>query len=185
VLYKQTGTTVLFDETGENKPATIIISEIYFDGYDERVELTNISTQNFSGELILRGVSTSPLVLDHIQILPAESIVISQNIDSFIDPQCIWLSGASLKIQDDASITASLQSGSEILDTFQVHVDYVTAINDQKTSFEKVLFADKYIVTPSIPMRNSNIISGYTANPGTFFSVDQAPIDAGTGIIET
>jgi hypothetical protein len=58
----------------------LILSEVYFDGTDEWIEITNIGDGNFSGNLTLVGVKSTPLSLINISLLVGESKIFGDNV---------------------------------------------------------------------------------------------------------
>ncbi|HBB03837.1 TPA: hypothetical protein DCZ39_02965, partial [Patescibacteria group bacterium] len=51
----------------------LILSEVYYDGTDEWIEITNIGNGNFQGNFILSGAKSTPVFLINISILSGES----------------------------------------------------------------------------------------------------------------
>jgi len=60
----------MMDETYSGTIPKLIISEVYYDGTDERVEITNIGDDNFQGNLILSGVKSTLVPLTDVSLLP-------------------------------------------------------------------------------------------------------------------
>jgi len=157
----------------------IKITEVFFDGYDERIEFSNIWEQIFSGNLNIMWAGWL-LEVTWIVLLPKESKIIAQNDSTIIDKSVIHQSGVSITIQDFEDIAISLFRSGQLLDTFQVHHYYSAQINDLKTSFEKVEQNWIFKETITTTWRIFNIISGYQANPWTFFSTFETLIDVST-----
>jgi len=160
------------------------ITEVYFDWYDEWIEITNRWNIFFSGDLKLVWASTTPIILSNIFLSTGQSVIISQQEYFFVDQSVVILSGVMLTLQDETAITLSLIYSWNIIDTFQVQDSFVQIYNDQKTSFEKVKYNSEIITTISTESRNFNIISGYIANPWTTYFVWESVVNVSSWTVE-
>jgi len=171
-------------DTGSTISTQLKITEVFFDGYDERIEISNIDTTDFSGSIKLYWVGMTVDIAKFF-IKAGESLILSQDNSVFLDDSVIFQSGLSLTIQDNEDIAISLFSSGKIIDTFQVHNSFVNQINDQKISFEKVSYNGSRVEAITVSWRISNVVSGYQANPWTIFYVSQVVIDITTWAIQT
>ncbi len=139
----------------------VIISEVYFDGTDERIEITNIGDRNFQGNVTLAGVKSTPLSLTNISLIAGESKVFGDNLSQVSWNRFIGKTGLSLNLIDTAPINIQLSISGQIEDSFLVDQYWVDLYNDKKTSFEKI----GGIVTRTTSGRVANALSGYIINP--------------------
>lgn len=165
----------------------LVISEVYFEWADERFELTNKGSQDFSGELTIQWLSNQPLTIS-LSIAAQASKVVADTTSSFIDTSMVIVSPQNLIIPDDGNIQAILTFQSQIVDTFDVAEDLVAPYIDGHNSFEKVRYNDQLQITVTTGDRVSNVPVGIIANPGIIFTVndqvinigDQEPTDSGS-----
>lgn len=137
----------------------LIISEVYFDGTDEWIEITNIGEGNFVGNLTLVGVKSTSLSLSNISLLAGESKIFGDNLSQILENWCFGKTGLSLNLIDTAAINIQLFISGQRVDIFLVDVYWVNFYNDKKTSFEKVGWISTRVKT------SINNKSGYIINP--------------------
>jgi hypothetical protein len=58
----------------------LIVSEVYFDGTDEWIEITNIGDGNFQGNLTLVGAKSTPILLSGILLFSGESKIFGDSL---------------------------------------------------------------------------------------------------------
>ncbi len=143
----------------------LIISEVYFDGTDEWIEITNIGDGDFQGNITLVGVKSTALSLVNISVLSGESKLFGDNIIQISGSQFIAKTGLSLNLIDTSPIHIQLSISGQVEDSFLVDSYRVNLYNDKKTSFEKV----GWVSTRTTSGRIINALSGYTINPGRYF----------------
>lgn len=168
-------------ETGDQEPETwslqpgpifhLIISEVYFDGTDEWIEITNIGDGNFQWDVTLVGVKSVPLSLSNISILSGESKIFGDNLSQISGNWCIGKTGLSLNLIDTAPIYIQLLISGQREDIFLVDQYWVDFYNDKKTSFEKVNWISTRVKTPI------NNQTGYTINPWGVTTTEDSLID--------
>lgn len=146
----------------------LAVSEVYFDGTDERIEIFNIWNNSFLWSLIISWVKSSLLTLDNIQIQPQSYIIVWDNLssNSSLDNSYIsqWLS-----ISDTKSIDIKLFQNAILLDSFFVSQDIVDIANSQsKTSFHKLLDTRDILLTSENTTINTN--EWYSANPWIIYT---------------
>lgn len=161
-----------WDFTGEATSWTIsdlishlILSEVYYDGTDEWIEITNIGDENFQGNITLVGVKSTPLLLTNISFLSGESKIFGDNLSQVSGNRFIGKTGLASNILDTAAINIQLLISGQIEDSFLVDQYWVNLYNDKKTSFEKVAGISTRVQTGRVV----NAQSGNTINPGMYF----------------
>ena len=154
----------------------LLITEVYFEWPNERIELTNNGDQTFQWEIELQwaGQWSKRFTLS---IQAGESIVIADNNmqDMFLDSWVVQLFDAWFIINDDGNIDISLLFNGTQLDIFDVEEELVLPYIDDPNSFEKVLYQGERVITVTTEERIYNILSWYIANPGNTYQVNQSP----------
>lgn len=160
--------------TGDQEPWTwyhepdpiprLIISEVYFDGTDERLEITNIGEGDFQGNFTLAGVKSTLLTLNNISLLSWQSKIFGDTLSQISGNRFVGKTWLSLNLIDTAPINIQLNLSGQVVDEFLVDPYRVDQYNDKKTSFEKV----NNIPTRVQTGRVANALSGYTINPGIY-----------------
>lgn len=158
-------------ETGDQESVTwnlepvtqyrLIISEVYFDGTDERIEITNIGDGNFQGNVSLAGVKSTLLTLTDISLLAGESKIFGDTLSQVSGNRFVGKTGLSLNLIDTAPIVIQLTVSGQVKDEFLVDQYWVEVYNDKKTSFEKIGTLSTRVTTG----RTRNALSGYIMNP--------------------
>lgn len=143
------------ETTNESAMSKLIISEVYFDGNDEFIEITNVWNKDFDWEITL--VYWSKTLITSLQIEKKKSFVLSQADNSLT----FW-------IIDTKAIEIILKQWDKELDSFFVEESEVKKLNDKKTSFEKKYENSELIIVPTIAERVKNISDGKVANPWYF-----------------
>ena len=143
----------------------LILSEVYYDGTDEWIEITNIGNGNFSGNFTLVGVKSTPLLMTNISLLSGESKIFWDNLSQVSGDRFIAKTGLAFNILDTAAINIQILMSGQIEDRFLVDQYWVNLYNDKKTSFEKVGGVPTRVQTSRV----FNAQSGITINPGMYF----------------
>ncbi len=114
------------------------ITEVFVDGSDEWLELTNIETGDFLWPLSLNWVKSSPLQLSNISIPAWSSLLIGDNLSMLSSFEWLQiLTGRWLSLWDTSAIAISLFSDGLLLDDFLVDQSAVQSYDNQMTSFHK------------------------------------------------
>lgn len=145
----------------------LILSEVYYDGTDEWIEITNIGNGNFQGNLTLSGAKSIPVSLMNISILSGESKIFGDTLIQISGNQYIGKTGLALSMTDTTSISIQILISGQIEDTFLVDQYRVNKYNDRKTSFEKMGGIPTRVETGRVV----NAQSGYIINPGRYFTL--------------
>ncbi len=151
----------------------LILSEVYYDGTDEWVEITNMGNGNFQGNFILSWAKSTPVSLTNISILSGESKIFGDTLSQISGNPCIGKTGLSLSIGDTTSMRIQILVSGQVEDSFIVDEWRVNKYNDKKTSFEKV----GEVSTRTSSGRIANAQSGYIINPGVYFRTGDDSID--------
>ena len=143
----------------------LILSEVYYDGTDEWIEITNIGEGNFEGNFTLVWAKSTPVTLTNVTLLSGESKVFGDTLSQVSGSQYIGKTGLALNLTDTSPINIQLIISGQLVDSFLVDQYRVDTYNDKKTSFEKV----GMVSTRVQPDRVAYAQSGYTINPGVYF----------------
>ncbi len=163
----ETGTNLEIDQI--NQLPQIIISEIYYDGTEEWIEITNLWSY-FSGEVELEVPQS---IFFPVSLQPNQSIILTKvsqlynRISPLIVKQQLPL---SFSFTDTKAIFATLWRSGQLLDMFQAETGLVTKFDNKKTSLIKQYNNQIWIITG---LNSSiNVISPYIASPGFWESWD-------------
>ena len=164
----QSGDILIPPQTGQIIIPQIIISEVFYDGSDERIELTNLGSVPFSGMLVFTGIGMNTSLF--VAIASWESLVIGKSgrTFSYILDTSVIKYFASMGFTDTKEIKIFLSRSGQFLDSFIADTGIVVHYNDKKTSLEKVWSDGTYIITWTSVDRQLNVSSDYLANPGSF-----------------
>jgi hypothetical protein len=120
--------------------ADLIISEVYFDSTDERVEVYNSWSETYSGGLILSGAKASVVNIPNINIYPAQAIVVGDNMSMVTEPSVIAKSWLSLNFPDTQPINVRIMSWSTSVSTFVVDTGTMATAKLTNASIHKNLW---------------------------------------------
>lgn len=140
----------------------LLISEVFYDGSDEWLEITNLSNSPFSGIIQLSwsvNLSTSISINSH------QSILILKPSGNYarIDLAIPRITTNTFSLTDTKAINLTLLRSGQFLDEFLVETGLVTKLDNKKTSFQKLQLSGARIITwTTIPV---NILEWYIANP--------------------
>ena len=175
------------DDWWENKEPELIISEVYYDGKDERIEIFNIWSGDFYGDIELSWATAKPQIYTDVQI-PANDFLIIANSNEMFDFEGdvnILLNQWNYKkfsITDTKEIQISLILSWEEVDSFFVHENRVKKVDNEKMSFQKVISNWKFVVTWSLFSEEDedmkNIRPWFIANPWVFIQTFSKVKDA-------
>ena len=143
----------------------LILSEVYYDGTDERIEITNIGDGNFQGNFTLVGVKSTSLSLANISLISGESKIFGDNLSQVSGNRFIGKTGLSLNLIDTVAINIQLLISGQMEDNFLVDQYRVNQYNNKKTSFEKISWISTRVQTGRVV----NAQSGIVVNPGVYF----------------
>ncbi len=139
----------------------LLITEVYYDGTDERIEITNQGS-SFSGQIILLFPKE---VVTYIDIKEGESVIIAKPsiTYSWISPLVTKIFSPTFSITDTKAIDIFLYRNNQELDHFFVETGIVLAFDNKKISFNKK-YNQIWTIIPSTV--SFNVEFPYIANPG-------------------
>jgi hypothetical protein len=143
----------------------LIISEVFIDGTDEWIEITNIGKGGFQGNITIVGAKSTPLSLTNIALNPGESKLFGDTMAHVSTSAVVSKTGLGLSMIDTAPLNLTMTLSGQVVDTFNIHEYWVQQYNDKKTSFEKI----GNIATAVTIERVIHAQSGYRINPGVYF----------------
>lgn len=168
---EQTGEIPVILPPVESILPNLFITEVFFDGTDERVELTNKSNTDFIWNLILEGAKSTPINLSDVSISANTSRIFGDNILQIVDTMYIQKTGLAMSMTDTAPLNLSLWFSGSLLDTFQVDSMTVSSLPN-KYGFEKIIIDWIYYITGTSPQRVSNISGDWIANPWIVYTMN-------------
>lgn len=164
----------------------LIFSEVYYDGTDEWIEITNRGEGGFYGDIVLSWAKSTPISLSNISLFPLESKIFGDTLAQISWISFVGKTGLGLSIVDTAQISLQMMISGQIEDSFFVDQYRVNKYNDKKTSFEKIGNISTWVQ----PDRVTNAQSGYIINPGIYLetginitNVSFAPTQSWGGIV--
>lgn len=150
------------------------ITEVFVDGTDERVEISNIWTSDFVWSFTLSGVKSSPLLISNVTIPSFTSLLVGDAMSMFILPNSfniLWWRGLSL--WDTAWVNISLiDDGNFVADTFVVDQSLVQSSDNTMTSFQKLYNGWWFDILSTLSSFSSWVISPSLANPSSIYHTD-------------
>ena len=172
--------TGLADQIPQSDVPNLLISEVYYDGTDERIEISNIGISDFSGKIQISGsISLSTQVLLPIR---QSILLIKPSADySRIDITVPRVTTSTFGLTDTKAINLILSTSGQILDSFVADTGLVVKLDNKKTSIQKTYLSGQRIITWTIvPV---NVISPYIANP--WILVQEIFPNTGVVIVQT
>lgn len=150
--------------------AELFISEVFVDGTDEFVEITNRGNSTFHGWVSLSWIK-STIISQTITLEPYESIVFGDNLSYLsTDFSGQKITGLSMDIWDTKQLYISLFIDAEIRDEFILSTWEILSIDNKKTSFHRVWNGSEwYIMIGDIHSRWW-VKDGYNLNPWRVYS---------------
>lgn len=145
----------------------LIISEVFFKGNNEFIEIANVSDLDYQGEITLKQEGKKPQKTS-IEIAAHETKLFARGNSQ-------WDYPLSFALTDTAAINLSLSDNNGLLDRFEVDEIQVKKLNKSKipTSFEKIYQNENRIILPTTAERTKNSPEWIIANPRYFSKEDQ------------
>lgn len=161
--------------------AQLIISEVYFAWTDERIEITNISEQDFSWTIIFSWAKSSNITINNVNIAAQQQAIFGDtmtmihdhNLTGILNYKLVQKSWLGLSLYDTKDLFIELLSSGQIMDTIQAGADELAQIKSHKASLQKVQQTyswETFIITWSQNFSGYNIVDDYIANPGILYS---------------
>ena len=148
-----------------NQVPQIIISEIYYDGLDEWIEITNVWS-GFSGELELQNPQS---IFFPVSLKQDQSIILTKSSRTYdyISPIVIQQPlPLSFSFTDTKAIFTTLWRSGQLIDIFEAETGLINQYNDKKTSLIKKNIDQNWIITGE--NIDINVLFPYIASPGFF-----------------
>ena len=161
----------------------LIISEVYYDDYEdderwdyfydeERIEIFNIGTGDFQGNLTLSGQIFSGNFTSYTYqnlFIPANDFLILANTSTvFQNSNGIIVNSdqsfPDFDIADNQELFIELREDNQLVDIFSAEKSWVEHRDDMNTSFQKVILPTTTLVTNAMEHTENNK-KGYRTNP--------------------
>ena len=146
----------------------LILTEAFFNKDNNRVEISNISDQDFEGEVSIDGFIGNKKATTHLNIPAQSSIILAKNtkyLDENLNIQ-VYKNFPTINWKRDLNLILTYKGKSDILNA---HLDRVKKIKGADQSFEKILINGRRITTRNME-RQENIRGAIRANPGKYFT---------------
>ena len=150
--------------------ANLLVSEVYFAGTDERIELYNDSPTIFSWDVQISWAKSSIISLQNILIQPYENILFWDKLLNIVDHSKVYKTWLGLSIYDTKNLHLQLIHSWEIIDSIYASSTYINTLKAKKSSLQKIKFWDIIITTGSFQYSGQNIFPGFAWNPGSFLN---------------
>lgn len=142
----------------------LIISEVFFRWTDERIEITNLSS-DFSWNISLSWVKTSNLQISNISISSWARVLFWDTFTNIIDRSYIARENLAFSISDTKAMDIKLIYSGSILDSFVSDTGTVDGISDF-SSLEKI--PPTNLISKTSLDRKYNVTGSRIANPGLY-----------------
>ncbi|HRX63536.1 MAG TPA: thermonuclease family protein [Candidatus Absconditabacterales bacterium] len=151
----------------------LIISEVFFDGFNERIEIYNFGSSTFSGDLVISGASASNKIIHNLVLSAGEvSIFTDTNVDSILDTSNVFQTDMGFSISDSQDMNIEIIYSGQVLDSFVLGSSTVSSIANG-ISFHK--YKDTNNIVESDSFHNFNTNTGILANPGQVYDEIVSP----------
>lgn len=156
------------ENTTQNTASQLILTEAFFNKDNNRVEISNISDENFEGEVSIDGFAGNKKATTNLTIPAQSSIILAKNTKYLAENLNIktYKNFPTIDWKKDLNLVLTTQDQS---DSMRVHLDRVKRINGADQSFEKVLIDGQWITTRNME-RKENIRGKIIANPWIYFT---------------
>ncbi len=166
------------DETIETRSwepdPELIISEVFFDWFNERIEIYN-KWDNFSWDIIFSGASSNNKTINNLIIDSQEvKIFTDTNVDSILDTSYVFQTDMWFSISDSQDMNIQLIYSWQILDSFVLDSSTVSSLANW-ISFHKYQDTDTIIASDST--HNFNTTTWILANPWIVYDEILPPSD--------
>ncbi len=142
----------------------LLITEVYFDGNNERIEIFNSGSEDFSWWLRIQSPEKNRDFSAHISA--GQLMIFAKNNTTLSG---IGSQALNISLTDTKAIALKLIFNGEEVDTFSVPENEVKKLNDKQTSFEKIEENWSFTIVPTTQARTRNMQAGYFWNPWRAF----------------
>ncbi|HKL44214.1 MAG TPA: hypothetical protein VJ892_02970, partial [Candidatus Absconditabacterales bacterium] len=167
------GGEILETRSGNPDPE-LIISEVFFDGSNEWIEIYNKGNL-FSGDIIISGASANNKTVNNLIINSLETKIFTDtSVDSILDTSYVFETDMGFSISDSQDMNIELIYSGQVLDSFVLDSSTVSSIANG-ISFHK--YKDTNNIIESDSFHNFNTTTGILANPGQVYDEILPPSD--------
>jgi len=160
----------------------LIISEIFFDWSNERIEIYNLSSRQFSWDIVISGASSSIKNISNFVIAWQETKIFADtNIDSILNTSNIFQTSMWFSISDSSDMDIDLIYSWVVLDSVNLSAATVSSLAN-KISFHR--FIDTRNIVASDLAHTANTTSWYIASPWSVYVEIIPPTDPELKITE-
>ncbi len=140
----------------------LMISEVYYDGTDEWIEITNLWWFQFSGMIQL---SWSVNISSHCSLESQQSVLLIKPSGTYtrIDIAVPKILTNTFSLTDTKAISLDLLTSGQVVDEFIVETGWVVKLDNKKTSFQKQQISGARIITGVTV--SIHVTDPYIANP--------------------
>jgi len=150
----------------------LIISEVYFQSSDERIEIFNPTSEVFTWSFTISGAGTQNFNFSNVNINPWQFAIFGENLVSMIDPGWLFWTGIGFFIDDSSSLNIQILSSWSLIDEISWNQNTVTNLWNQKASIQKVISWNFYITTWWNITEPQNVFPWYLANPLNIYYIN-------------
>ena len=155
----------------------LIISEVYIDGTDEWIEITNRGDSSFVGTVTISGAKSSVLTYTSLTIAPWASLVIGDQCSMLIDP-VLCLQNQWLSLWDTKELKLLLIQTRDTWESeeqlFPFPGELVVSVNDKRTSLS-CMYPECVSHFPTPSFQSAQVIEGVIANPWIVYENNEPP----------
>jgi len=179
----------IWNETWENSDFNLIISEVFYDDEDERIEIFNIWNGNFFWDLTLSWnifPEDKIYTYQNIQIPAHDFLIIADSNEMFdfswnVNILLNEWNYPQFSISDTDEIQISLLLSWQKIDWFYAHKYRVNKRDDYGVSFHKILTQNWPVITRSLSNDDANLSEDTynSANPWVLYTYADEIIDYG------
>ena len=138
------------------------ITEVYFKGSNEFIELYNDSENNFSWNITFSWAKKSSFDLD-LNLSWKSTIVLWDDLSEYISWNVNYISWLKINLTDTEAINIKILGNGQVLDSFFVSQNEVKKVSNKKASFEKIFSWNDEIIKLVETAKNAK--NWYLINP--------------------
>lgn len=154
--------------------ANLIISEVYFAGTDEWIELYNPIDADFSGNITISWAKSSNLILNNIRVPKNDFILLGDNLSDLIDRSKIIWTWLGLSISDTLNLSIKLIYSWSIIDEISADATTIWILKSKPSSLQKINSWWIYLTTSESDYM-FNITGWKFANPWAIYTIPTLP----------
>ncbi len=146
----------------------LIISEVFFDWTSEWIEIYNLSSTEFSWDIVISGASASIKNISNLVIAWLETKIFTDtSVDSILNTSNVFQTNMWFSISDTSDMDIDLIYSWVVLDSVNLSAVTVSSLSN-KISFHR--FVDTLNIVESDLIHTSNTTTGYIANPWVVYT---------------